>query len=251
MNSNEVFEGLRNSFGEAGFNLVVKIKSGEYDIASNKGNSHGFVKGAKSIILAGFAGGAFWTVFNRFLDNNPGFREKHEDLIDNYSKLIFSRISAILDEEKGIFHKTVFPFGEDALAIDFLKLAMLGGVGVPSILGILINPEYGTWISLRGAIITNLEFDDYDLPLEWFDPCPSCPKPCITACPANTVSDKGWDWESCMKFRISFDTCSQKCASRIACPYGQKHMYMEDQIAYHHKFVIKSVKEYYKNKGKN
>ena len=251
MNSSEIFEELRKRFGEAGFNLIVKIRSEVYDEGSNGESSRSFVRGAKSIILAGFAGRTFWTAFKRFLDNNPEFRHKHEDLIDSYSTLIFGRTDDIMDEEKGIFHKTVFPFGENALALDFSRLGILGGVGVPSILGILINPEYGTWISLRGAIITNLEFDDYDLPLERFDPCPPCPKPCIAACPANTVSDKGWDWESCMRFRMSSDTCSGKCASRIACPYGQENAYGEEQIAYHHEFVLKSVKEYYKNKDRN
>ena len=250
MSSQEIFEEARSYFGEAGFNLFVKIKSEEYDrVSLGKKSSSDFVRGAKSILLSGFAGKTFWPVFNRFLIDNPDFKEKHEDLIDAYTTLKFSHVSEILGAERGISYKAVFPFGSGALDMDFVNLGMLGGVGVPSLLGILLNPEYGTWVSLRGALITDLEFENYDEPLVAFEPCPACPKPCITACPAHTVSDRGWDWESCMRFRISSETCSGKCASRLACPYGKEHAYTEGQIAYHHGFVLKSVKDYFRKRG--
>jgi hypothetical protein len=168
-----------------------------------------------------------------------------ENLIDEYTRSIFGKITPVLGVSEGTRYKTVFPFGENALDLDFITLGILGGVGVPSLLGILLNPEYGTWISLRGAIITAIEFEMYDEPLGDFDPCPTCGKPCITECPAHTISDRGWDWEACMRFRLGSDTCSAKCASRLACPYGKEHAYGEEQITHHHKFVLKSAKEYF------
>ena len=246
MSSEKIFEEIRKHFGEAGFNLTVKIRSVDYDGAENRKEPFDFVEGAKSIILTGFAGRTFWGVFNIFLADNPDFKENHEDLIDDYTRLIFGKLNSKTEAFSGKGYKIIFPFGNDALELDFVKLGILGGIGVPSILGILLHPVFGTWISLRGAIITDIEFEDYDSPLVNFDPCPSCTKPCITACPANTVSEKGWDWESCMRYRLDSDTCSGKCSSRLACPYGKDHAYGSEQIAYHHKFVLKSVREYFK-----
>lgn len=245
MNPEEIFEAIKSYLHESGFNLVVRIKSSEYDkIAAPKMSSDNFVTGARSIILAGFAGNKFWKLFQSFLDENPEFTDKYEDLIDTYTTLKFKHVPFILDTLRDSDYKTVFPFGKDGYDVDFVKLGKLGGAGVPSLLGILIHPEYGTWISLRGAVITTLEFEDYDRPLDTFNPCPSCSKPCIDACPANTISVRGWDWESCMRFRISRDICTDKCASRLICPYGNEHRYTDGQILYHHRFVLKSVKKY-------
>lgn len=248
MDPERVFEEIRKFFGEAGFNLAFKIRSDDYDEGAGKRKSCDFLEGARSIILTGFAGRAFWDVFKHFLLSNPDFEENHEDPIDDYTRLIFGKLTPLLEAPGGGGYRAVFPFGEGALDLDFVRLGMLGGAGVPSLLGILLHPVYGTWISLRGAIITSLEFEEYDVPIRGFDPCPSCEKPCITACPAHTVSDRGWDWESCMRFRLGSDTCSGRCASRLACPYGNEHAYKGEQIAHHHGFVLKSVRKYFREK---
>lgn len=246
MSSEKIFDEIRKYFGEAGFNLTVKIRSKDYDGAAGSKETGDFVEGAKSIIIAGFAGRTFWDVFKLFLADNPDFEREHEDLIDDYTRSIFSELGSKTEAFHGRGYRIIFPFGKDALELDFVKLGILGGIGVTSLLGILLHPVYGTWISLRGAVITDIEFDEYDRPLVNFDPCPSCTKPCITACPAHTVSETGWDWESCMRYRLDSDTCSGKCSSRLACPYGKDNAYGSEQIAYHHKFVLKSVREYFK-----
>src|SRR4030095_12492424 len=50
----------------------------------------------------------------------------------------------------------------------------------------IISPEYGSWIFLC-EIITNIEFDKYDSPLE--DMCGSCTL-CISACPTGAITDE-------------------------------------------------------------
>ncbi len=50
----------------------------------------------------------------------------------------------------------------------------------------IINPEYGSWIFLC-EIITNIEFDSYDKPIE--DLCGSCTL-CISACPTGAITDE-------------------------------------------------------------
>ena len=181
------------------------------------------------------------------MDVNKTFKSDHEDWIDEYTLLKFSPSVGILENVK-VNHKLIFPFRSSGLFLDFMLLGELAGFGVPSLLGILLHPEFGSWMSMRGAIISDLDFTSYDKPLIDFDPCPSCSKPCITACPANTISFKGWDWNKCMNFRLNSSTCESNCFSRRACPYGKEHQYSEDQLEHHHRFVIKSVKRYWKEK---
>jgi hypothetical protein len=242
MAPDETFGNIKSLLSESGFNIFVKIRASDYNgQVKPERKSDRIMDGAKSIILVGFGGNSFWKIFNTFLDNNPEWRERHTDLIDTYTTLNLSRGGENLDAA-GVGYALSYPFGENALNLDFVTLGKLGGTGVGSLLGILINPVFGTWISLRGAIITDAEFFEYDSPLEGFDPCPSCQKPCITACPAHTVSESGWDWQACMEWRMETDVCSAHCASRVACPWGSGERYSPGQMAYHHSFVLKSVR---------
>jgi epoxyqueuosine reductase len=245
MKSDSLYNRLENLFHNLGFNLVCRVRASEYDPQAplNRRVSN-LMPNAKSIILIGFAGESFWEMLQGFLKENPKFRDTREDWVDDYTLLQFMSASQICEDEK-VNYKMSFPFGSGELSLDFLKLGALGGVGVKSLMGILINPEYGLWISLRGAIVTDLEFSQYDEPLSSFNPCPRCSKPCISACPANTISENGWDYNACMKFRLSDDTCRDNCASRRACPYGKEHQYPEEQLHHHHGFVLKSVKKYW------
>lgn len=50
----------------------------------------------------------------------------------------------------------------------------------------IINPEYGSWLFLC-EIITNIDFDTYDEPIE--DLCGNCTL-CISACPTGAITDE-------------------------------------------------------------
>jgi len=50
----------------------------------------------------------------------------------------------------------------------------------------VINPEFGSWFFICN-IITNMEFDSYDSPIE--DMCGSCTL-CISACPTGAITDE-------------------------------------------------------------
>jgi epoxyqueuosine reductase len=241
-----LYNRLKNLFYNSGFNLLCRIKASKYDnqVSLSRRVSN-LMLNAKSVILVGFAGRGFWEILQGFLKENPGFRDTREDWIDDYTVLRFMHVARILEDEK-VDYEMVFPFGSGELSLDFSKLGELGGVGTKSLMGILIHPEYGLWISLRGAIVTDLEFDYYDEPLLSFNPCHHCFKPCISACPASTVSERDWNYVVCMKFRLSNNTCRDNCVSRRACPYGKEHQYSEAQLAHHHKFVLKSIKRYWK-----
>lgn len=243
MESKNLLINLKDHFKSRGFNIFRIIQSDKYDKYFNYEKKTKYIlDNSKSIILIGFSGNRFWNILQKYLRANPNFAVSTENWIDDYTKIVFKQ-SEIHFPQKKIEFQFIYPFGNDALLLDFMKIGELAGIGVKSLLGILLNPVYGTWISLRGAIISNTETDNYDSPLNDFDPCTTCPKPCITACPANTISEKGWDWKKCMDFRIKTETCSSNCFSRRACPYGAEHQYSEQQLAYHQEFVIKSIKK--------
>jgi len=246
MNPDLVYKRVIDLFHASGFNLIRRIMVSEYDrqVPPNK-RATNLLPDAKSAILCGFAGRGFWGTLKGFLKENPEFKNTREDWMDEYTLFRFMSVARTLEDEK-VNYQMAFPFGSAGLVVDFSKLGELGGVGVKSLLGILIHPEYGSWISLRGAIITDLEFSEYDNPLPYFNPCPPCSKPCISACPASTISENGWDYHACMGFRLRDDTCRDNCASRRACPYGKEHEYSYEQLAYHHRFVLKSVKRCWK-----
>ena len=245
MNSEETWDNLKCYLNGSGFNILARINADEYDsIVPGKKRASSLLTEARSVILSGFAGNKFWPLFQSFLKENPEFSKNNKNLIDNYTRLKFEQLISVLQKDKGSSFKSVYPFGDSAYDLDFMTLGIMGGLGVPSLLGILLHPEYGTWMSLRGAILTDISFADYDRPFSEFNPCPPCEKPCIGSCPANTVTISGWDWESCMKFRLSSDVCSSSCASRKACPYGNEYRYSEQQIRYHHEFVLKSIRKY-------
>ena len=250
MNSADTWHKIKSQLNGSGFNIAVRIDASQYDsIVPEKKRAGTLLNEARSIILTGFAGNKFWPVLQSFLRQNPQFKNRNENIIDNYSRITIERVAETLTQQVGAVFKIAYPFGQSAYDLDFTLLGIMGGVGVPSLLGMLLHPEYGTWMSLRGALLTDMELSEYDKPISEFNPCPSCEKPCIEACPADTVTEKGWDWRSCMDFRLSSDICSAGCASRKACPYGQYYMYSDEQIEYHHQFVLKSVKAYSKAKS--
>ncbi|HXG31509.1 MAG TPA: hypothetical protein VNK81_07670 [Thermodesulfobacteriota bacterium] len=243
MNPDSVYKTMDFLQG-SGFNLIRLVMAREYDkgVSPSKRLTN-LLPDARSVILCGFAGRGFWETLKGFLRENPEFKDMREDWIDDYTFFRFMSVARTLDEE-GVNYRMVFPFGSVGSSVDFLRLGEMGGVGVRSLLGILIHPEYGSWISLRGAIVTDLEFREYDTPISYFNPCPTCSKPCISVCPAGTVSKNGWDYRACMGFRLRDDTCRDNCSSRRACPYGKGHEYSEEQLSYHHRFVLKRVREY-------
>ncbi|RPI18967.1 MAG: tRNA epoxyqueuosine(34) reductase QueG [Ignavibacteriae bacterium] len=67
----------------------------------------------------------------------------------------------------------------------------------------IINPEYGSWLFLSD-IITNIEFDIYDEPVE--DMCGNC-NICINACPTGALID---DYKINSNLCISYQTIENK-----------------------------------------
>ena len=72
--------------------------------------------------------------------------------------------------------------------VDFRPLATSAGLGTPSLLGLVIHPEYGLWVSIR-AVLLSTEVFEPTTKNRMQSPCEGCvEKPCISACPAGAVT---------------------------------------------------------------
>ena len=117
-------------------------------------------------------------------------------------------------------------------APDFRALARAAGLGWPSRLGLLLHPDFGTWIGLRAAVFVPDRLAATG-PLAGDGPCARCPAPCVSACPAAAIADP-WDASRCLPWQAAADTCHGGCLARRACPVGAAHAYAPDQHRYHH-----------------
>jgi epoxyqueuosine reductase len=105
----------------------------------------------------------------------------------------------------------------------------------------VINPDYGSWIFLC-EIITNLEFETYDTPME--DLCGSC-RICIDACPTGAIVDEYvLDANLCISYQtienrgdipdyINLDGWVFGCdVCQDVCPFNKKDKITEDKRFY-------------------
>jgi hypothetical protein len=66
------------------------------------------------------------------------------------------------------------------------------------------------------------------------DPCASCPKPCVEACPAGAVTATGFAFVPCSARRLAHGSaCARMCFARMACPVGTAERYGVAQLAFH------------------
>ena len=114
---------------------------------------------------------------------------------------------------------------------DFVALGRAAGLGWPSRLGLLLHPERGPWIHLRGALLLPFDAGEGDGPLAGSGPCPACPAPCSTACPAAAPRSAGFDVARCGATRRTEPGCAHRCDARRACPVGEAHAYGEAEEA--------------------
>jgi epoxyqueuosine reductase len=237
---------IRQAAAPHGLNLIAAIPADGYDaIAPPTMRACTLSPNAQSIVVIGNGGGAFWNAFNAHADTHPGWRDRTHPLDDFTRELIENSIVPVV-RGQGIDCTPAYPFiGEGTLS--FLGLGKLAGLGGPSILGVLIHPVYGPWIAFRAALLLDVPLDQVG-GAAGFDPCPQCvPRSCIAACPASAINfPTGWDIPRCLTHRIEVEAdCATRCHARVACVIGPDHRYPDDELAYHHRRALTSMRPYY------
>jgi epoxyqueuosine reductase len=230
-----------------GLNLVAMIPVHRYDDAIESGTRvSAIAPQARSIVVIGNGGGAFWRAFKEHTARNPGW-VKRENPLDDFTREIVEHEILPIARAGSVRCEATYPFMAGAPMLNFIELGKLAGIGGPSILGVLVHPTFGPWIAFRVALLVDVEIDAPADALG-FDPCPTCAsRSCINACPVHVVSyPRGWNIPKCLEHRVEVEAdCAPQCHSRVACVLGPEHRYPDDELAYHQMRALRSMRPWY------
>ncbi|WP_299423930.1 ferredoxin [uncultured Shimia sp.] len=177
----------------------------------------------KTIVLFG-TGPAFWAAFS----TSPEFLDGEKHPVDRWSKRIVGYLAQTFDGT------CQFP-SDGPPYPPFIRWALDSGQFFQSPVGMMVHPEVGLMISLRGALILPTE-----IPMPQQDtqsPCLTCDALCTTACPVDALSaESGYSVADCHTFldtRDGSDCMSRGCIARRACPHSSKAERADAQSALH------------------
>lgn len=224
----------------AGFNLVGSGNVARFDETSPPEYSLSgatTLSNARSMVVIGSGGREFWRTFTETPTTaDPDELRRAGGSIDAYSKIVLTRMAKIVESE-GARCEILYPFGKPTRPVSFRRLAEHCGLGVAdTVLGVVIHPKFGPWVSLRGTLVTDLELPETQR-FDEFKPCNDCAQPCKEVCPIGTYDSETWDFASCVRYRLFRDGCPTGCGSRIACVIGRDERYSREEYQYRHEFT--------------
>ena len=238
-----ILDTIRAAAAKNGLNLIGATPSDRYDAAVTAPyRIHAIAPHARSIIVIGNGGGAFWKSFKQHAEENPGWMARDNPL-DDFTRVVIERDIAPLVQSATI----IYPFMSNGATLNFMEAGKAAGLSGPSIIGVMVHPVYGPWIAFRAAILLDEIVDALGEACR-FDPCPSCTaRTCISACPADAVSfAKGWDIPKCLTHRVEVEAdCAPRCHARAGCVLGPAHRYADDELAYHQMRALRAMRTYY------
>lgn len=228
-----------------GFNLVGFVASTPFDACQPPGRRAADLSdGCGTIFLVGSGGGASWEHM-RGVGIEMGEPRPGHHPINEYSAHAARTLTDSL-HAKGIHARVTFP--DDSPALNFMQLAELAGWGTISpVLGILLHPEFGPWVSIRAALLIDGQpFGDIgEEEHQPFQPCLSCQKPCVSACPASVFDGMGSvQLEVCANHR-NVGNCRHGCDARRACPVGATSRYGSDEERFRHAYSLFTMRRHF------
>ena len=180
---------------------------------------------ARSVLLVGNVGAAFWPVFKRWYAQG---RAKTPNPLDTWSQQVIAGISDLVDARAvSPSDRPFFPFQQWAMRAEGLQASPLG---------ILMHPHYGLWHAYRGALLLSRSIDVSAAAPSMPHLCDDCvAKPCLGACPVSAHSEMEFNYGGCVDHLRSAAgrTCRDSgCLDRNACPYGEPFRYPVDLQAF-------------------
>jgi len=246
-----VLDALRDIYRKVGFNLIGVASAEEYDAKAPPGapRLREVLPEASTVFLVGNGGSAFWSHYKAFLRENPEFERGRADPFDDYTALVLSEGEKLL-RGAGFNTRSIYPFVREKVWFSFQHMAVLAGLGQIGKHGVLIHPEYGPWISFRGALLTDIPFSlltgsgaPFGPSNRDFDPCTGCPAPCMTACPGSAVTTTGFHLSRCVETKLVHAACRWTCLARFHCVYGVQHRFHEAELKLHARFTPEHARE--------
>jgi epoxyqueuosine reductase QueG len=110
------------------------------------------------------------------------------------------------------------------------QLGRAAGLPAPGPLALQVHPRFGPWWAYRAFAVVGLALPP-EAPLT--ETCPTCPAPCVTACPGEAVRVAGFSLDRCADRRRLDEKCGYSCAARLACPVGATACYPAAQLRFH------------------
>lgn len=178
---------------------------------------------ARSVLLVGSGGGAYWEHFRRWHDA----RRNQPNPLDTWSREVIDGIALRLGA------RTAYP--SDRPYMPFQRWAMRAEGLRPSPLGILMHPRFGLWHAYRGALLFDsvISVEPTENVIHLCDACVG--KPCKRACPVDAHLGDGFAYEACLDHVRSANgtAClSGGCLDRDACPHVEWR-YPAEAVAFH------------------
>ena len=210
---------MREEFHHKGINIMGICDGTPYE--------HLLPSCTSAVVFAN-GGRALWDGFLKDIHQNPEHLQDYEHPFDEY----VHRIIHNADPSPSSDRRWIRCAANEAEFLDFRALAYNAKIGTPSLMGMVIHPEYGLWMGMRAVLLTTV-----NLPISTVEPtspCSSCTdKPCISTCPAHAVSTSGWNIQRCAEFHQEQTQCADSCISRLSCPIGIAHKHSPLQHRYH------------------
>ena len=211
---------LKEKAQKIGLNLV--------GVADGRPYQH-ILPDCQTAIVFANGGQDLWTHFLEDLRANPSHLTDTAHPLDDF----IGRWIQSVDPNPDSTRRWVQCAEEADVFIDFRSLALSAGLGTPSLLGLVIHPEYGLWVSMR-TVLLSTEVFEHTTKNTVQSPCTQCvEKPCISACPGKAVTLSGWSVQQCATFHGESTLCATQCRSRQSCPVGVLHRHSDLQHTYH------------------
>lgn len=230
------YDAFRAALTSEGLNIFGVLTGDRYDaVCPPPYRRAALAPAARSAIIIASGGRDLWTAIAR----SPEGADEHP--INTFTpRVIREAVTAHLAPAGGPCLFMGPNDMRDEAFIPIQPLAVASGVGVPSRMMLLLNPDYGLWIGLRGVVLTPLELPP-TAPLAdgGFDPCANdCDHECMTTCHGQVISPETYDSAGCVQTRLTEPACATTCDARRACPVGSAHAYTDEQMAHHAKHLL-------------
>ena len=226
-------------------NLVGVINAADFDASQPAGRRAVERRAAcGTILLLGTGGSASFARVQAAQGGHLRAPGRRYHPIDRWSESVATAVLADL-KAAGCLGAIARP--EARPALNFRQLAEQCGIGAISpVIGHLLHPVFGPWVSLRIAILLDGQPFGPRPAISWdWDPCAGCPRPCVSACPAHAYSgDCSTHLERCASHRLA-GGCKDGCATLHDCRLGREHRYSAAEERFRDAYSMFAIRRWY------